>query len=240
MKKIIALILVLAMMMSLVACGNNDTPAQTNGENETTGSNEQSTPTETHGGNDDPVISNEITLEKIMKAAESPESDFECVDHGNGDVELLRYLGSSEIVVIPETWNGKKITTISSYVFGVHSNVKAVRIADSVKTVLEFAFSMNTNLEIVVCGSGVAELGNSAFQGCTSLRELVLNDGLVKIGHASIGGCTNLKFVSIPETVTDISLMAFYACPEDFVIGGKAGSTAETYAETAKIIFKTE
>ncbi len=227
MKKFVLIVLALMLCLMCVACGNSENnPGNVGnqGNNNTT----------------NPAVTNGITLENLMKMAESPESDFECVDHGNGDVELLRYLGSSEIVVIPETWNGKKITTISSYVFGVQSNVKAVRIANSVKTVLEFAFSMNTNLEIVVCGSGVTELGNSAFQGCTSLRELVLSDGLVKIGHASIGGCTNLKFVSIPETVTDISLMAFYACPEDFVIGGKAGSTAETYAETAKITFRAE
>lgn len=240
MKKLIALLLALVMVLSLVACGNNDKPNTTEGGKETTGLNEQTKPSENEDNNNKQPVSNEITLENLKKAAESPASDFECVDHGNGDVELLRYLGSSEIVVIPESWNGKQITTISSYVFGVQSNVKAVRIADSVKTVLEFAFSMNTNLELVICGSGVTELGNSAFQGCTSLRELILNDGLVKIGHASIGGCTNLKTISIPESVTDISHMAFYACPEGFVISGKAGSAAETYAGTANITFKAE
>lgn len=49
------------------------------------------------------VYSDEISLENLMNAPDSPESDFECVDHGNGDLELLRYLGFSEVVVIPDT-----------------------------------------------------------------------------------------------------------------------------------------
>ena len=236
MKKLIALLLALVLVLSLAACGKKETSEPAADNEEIVENNEQAKPSE----EDKNDTANEITLENLMKAAESPADDFECVDHGDGDVELLRYVGSSEIVVIPETWNGKKITTIGSYVFGNHSTVKAIRISDSVTNIMEFAFGANTNLEIAVCGSGVVELGNSAFQGCTNLRELVLNEGLVKLGHISIGGCTNLKYVSIPETVNDISHMAFYGCPEDFVIGGKAGSAIEEYAETAQITFKAE
>ncbi len=240
MKKIFALLLAAMILLSFVACGNNgEQPTETNGPAPSDTQGAQTTPSQ-NDEKDPPASSDEITLENLMKHDESPASDFECVDHGNGDVELLSYLGSDEIVVIPESWNGKQITSISSYVFGVQSKVKAIRIADSVKNVLEFAFSMNTNLEIVVCGNGVTELGNSAFQGCTNLRELILNDGLVKIGHGAIGGCTNLKYVSVPESVTDISHMAFYACPEDFTIGGKTGSTAESAAKAANITFKAE
>lgn len=240
MKKLIALILALVMMLSLAACGNDDTPDQTTGENETTGSSVQTKPTDTGVGNDDPVVSDEITLENLMKAAESPESDFECVDHGNGDVELLRYLGSSEIVVIPETWNGKKITTISSFVFANNSPVKAIRLSDSITNLMMSSFAMNKSLEIVVCGSGLTTIGEGAFQECSSLHTVVLNDGLVTISGASFGGCKSLTELEIPESVTEIQPMTFYNRPENFKIIGKAGSAAEQHATDEGITFEAK
>ncbi len=129
MKKFIALILAV-LMISLAACGNSDAPQQASGGNE------QVKSSDTEGGNDNSFDPHEITLDNLMKAPESPESDFECIDHDNGDVELLSYLGSSEIVVIPETWNGKKITTICSYVFANDSPVKAIRLSDSITNLM--------------------------------------------------------------------------------------------------------
>lgn len=240
MKKLIALILALVMVLSLAACGNNNTPDQTKGANETPGTNEQTKPSETVGGNNDSVFSNEITLENLMKAEESPESDFECVDHGNGDVELLRYLGSSEIVVIPETWNGKEIISIASYVFSNNSTVKAIRLSDSIKTLQFGAFGMNTNLEMFVSGTGLEEIGESAFQGCTNLKVVVLNEGLVKLDKFSLNGLKSLVSIEIPATVSDIHETAFYAAAEGFTIIGEAGSYVEEFATSVGITFEAK
>lgn len=239
-EKLIAMILALVMVLSLVACGNNDTPEQTNGSNENTGVNEQTQPSETEGGNGDPVVSNEITLENLMKAAESPEIDFECVDHGNGDVELLRYLGSSEIVVIPATWNGKEITSIASYVFANQSSVKAIKLSDSIKTIKGGAFGLNASLEIVVCGAGLEEIGEGAFQNCTNLKEIVLNEGLLKLDEYSLSGLKSLVSIELPSSVTEIHNTAFYASAEGFAIIGTAGSYSEEFATSKGITFKAK
>ena len=230
MKKILLMFFAFTMVLYIAGCGAK--------EEENTPNNDNQNQTENNGNNESNNDSKEITVEDVMNAPENPESDFVVVDHGNGDVELLGYEGTDEIVVIPEIWNGKKITTISPYVFGVNSAVKAIKLPNSVTLVGEFAFAGNENLEIVVFGSGVKEIGNSAFQGCTNLHDLILKEGLVKIGHAGVGGCTNLKYLNVPETVTDISHMAFYACPDDFVLAGKAGSTIEAYAKDKGITFE--
>ncbi len=240
MKKLIALILALVMMISLVACGNNATPDPTSDGNDTSGDNEQTKPSGNKGGNDNPGVSEDITLENLMKAPESPESDFECVDHGDGDVELLSYLGSSEIVVIPETWNGKKITTISSYVFANASPVKAIRLSDSVTNLMLSSFALNKSLEIVVCGSGLTIIGESVFQGCTNLHTVVLNDGLATISGLSFCGCTSLTALEIPESVTEIQPSTFYLCPENFKVIGKAGSVAEQAAISEGVTFEAK
>lgn len=244
MKKLFALVLAVLMVAALTACGpktpQNGNDATDGPGNTTSGSShgEETDPAQNEATESSSGNSGDITVESLMNHGENAAEDFVVVDHGDGDVELLGYEGTDEIVVIPESWNGKKITTISSYVFGAGSIVKAVKIPDSVTTVSDFAFATNGNLEVVVFGAGVKEIGTSAFQACESLRELILNDGLEKIGEVSIGGCINLKKLVIPASVNEIHIIAFIGCPSDFVIVGKAGSVAETYAKDNGITFE--
>lgn len=230
MKKFIALILTLLMMISLVACGNSDTPEQASNGNE------QVKSSDTEGANDNSFDSKEITLDNLMKAPESPESDFECVDHGNGDVEMLGYLGTSEIVVIPETWEGVKITTIGPGVFGNDSPVKAIRLSDSI-TNLNSPFGLNKSLEIVVCGSGLTTIGESTFFGCSNLHTVKLNDGLKTIVGFSFAHCKSLSELEIPDSVTEMQPTTFYGCPESLKVIGKAGSVAEECAAGDGVTF---
>ena len=241
MKKFIAMILALTMVLSFVACGgNNDVPETNNDEQETSGVVEQTEPAKDDKKEENSNNSKGITLEKLMKAKESPESDFECVDHGNGDVELLRYLGNDEIVVIPETWNGKEITTVSSYVFSNDSPVKAIRLSDSVTNLLFGAFGLNASLEIVVCGSGLTTIEEGVFQECTSLHTVVLNDGLQTIRGVSFSGCKALKELEIPASVTEIQPMTFFGIEQDITIIGEAGSAAEAHAASEGIAFEAK
>ena len=230
MKNFLCIILALMLCLSMVACGESqNTPT---GENGTT---EPSSATIT------PTPSGNITLDQVMSAPESPESDFEVVDHGNGVVELIGYLGNDEIVVIPETWNGKEITNISGYAFAndYHPNTKAVRLSDSVKVIDTGAFGLNNSLEIFVAGNSLEEIGSGAFQNCENLKEAILNDGLLSLAPAAFAGCTQLNEIVIPATVTDIAGIAFYAMGEDFTIIGQEGSAAETYANAEGYSFKT-
>lgn len=217
------------MVLCVAGCGNKE------GENKENNGNQNQT--ENNKGDNE---SSKITLEDVMNATESPESDFECADHGDGDVELLNYKGDDEIVVIPNTWKGKKITTVSSYVFANDSPVKAIRLSDSVTTVMQGAFGINGNLEIFVAGSGLKKIGIGAFQECTNLHTAVLNDGLETIEGVAFGGCDSLLELEIPESVTEIQPMTFYNGPENLVIIGKPGSTAEQFANKEEIEFRAK
>ena len=232
MKKYMIQLVTAALVLSLTACGENSTnPAQ--GENNTEKpqtsviTDSQSKPSEQKKK---PTDSKEITLKKLMEAEESPEDDFVVIDHDNGHVELLQYVGSSEVVVIPQTWKGKEITSIASYVFGVNSNVKAIRLSDSIEEVEMHSFGINQNLEIVVCGSGLKTIREMAFQNCSKLHTVVLNDGLETVVTTAFGGCESLTEIEIPSGATNIELGAFYGQPKDFLIIGEAGSAAEQYA----------
>lgn len=230
MKKILLMFFAFTMVLYIAGCGAK--------EEEHTPNNDNQNQTENNGNNESDNDSKEITLEDVMNAPVSPESDFDFVPSGDGEAEIAGYNGDSDIVVIPETWRGLKITKIKSYVFGSNSTVKAIKIPDSVTLIDQFAFALNENLEVVIFGSGVREIGNYAFQSCINLRELILNDGLEKIGEISVGDCQSLKRLVIPESVVYIDINAFYSCPSDFVLAGKAGSTIEAYAKENGITFE--
>lgn len=233
MRKFVAVAMALLLSASLVGCNaSSDNPQQMS-------SNTPDMQTETPATEGITLpVAGEITLDMLMDSPESPEEDFLCYENEDGTMELVNYLGDDEVVVIPDTWKGKKITIIGSYVFANDSPVKAVRLSDSVATLMEGSFAMNEKLELVVCGSGLKEIGDGAFQLCTGLKEIVLNDGLEKLSSICLGGCTSMMSIEIPDSVTEIHFMAFMNCPEGFTIIGSKGSQAEQFATSEGIAFK--
>lgn len=242
MKKLLALLLALVMVLSLAACGKDEPVKDDNDKKTTSQSGDKDS-----GEEKDPVGSHGSEVENLMSHPESPEEDFVCEDYGDGVWTLTQYLGDDEIVVIPETVNGKNVEAIGSHVFALSSPVKAVKLPDTVYKLMGSTFAANENLEIVIFGSGMREIGaadgtfiGGTFHNCTNLREVVLNDGLERIGPVAFAVCENLVSLEIPASVTEIDHMAFYAQPESFTIVGEAGSYAEQYAKENNITFQAK
>lgn len=238
MKKLITLILGMVMVMSLVACSNDTTHVDNLGDNGSNVGNEPPHSQEETKGNSSASI---ISVDTVMKAKESPESDFFCVDIGNNEVAVLEYMGNDEIVVIPETWNGKKVVEISHLTFANDSaKIRGIRLPDSLRLIDKGAFSHSSMLEVVVCGAGLVEIAEAAFHNCINLKEIILNDGLVTMREFSLSGSEKLTSVVIPASATDINPNAFYWVVDGFEIIGEAGSAAETYAKSQGISFKAK
>lgn len=104
--------------------------------------------------------------------------------------ELSSYEGSDEILNIPESVNGVKLTTIAAYAFSFQSNpqetLKEIVIPDSVETI-----------------------GQGAFSWCEVLEKVTLPEGLREISSGLFSDCGNLKEVNIPESVKCIKRYAF-------------------------------
>lgn len=243
MKKMIAMLLALVMLLSLAACGSEEPKTDSDGEvNDVVQTQGEDKNDETNSNDvqqNTPILSDEISLENLMNYPVTPEDQFECMDIGDGTCMLIKYSGDNPIVVLPETWYGMKITQIGG-AFCNDSIVKAIRLSDSVNSLTKNPFANNENLEIVVFGSGMRTVCDSAFQNCNNLKTVVLNDGLESIGLFGFAACDNFMSIEIPVSVTDIHEDAFFALPEEFVIIGEAGSVAEQHAKDVGINFQTK
>ncbi len=130
------------------------------------------------------------------------------------------------------------IKSISPYAFLRCTSLEKISIPASVKGVYQSAFSGCKALKEVEFKSGVEELGSFAFSDCTSLENVILPASVKVIGPHAFRGCTELKKVSIYNSECEISDYA-ETIPDDTVIYGFAGSTAEAYAKKYKREFKT-
>ncbi len=220
MKKFISFILVLSVVFCFAACGGNETP------DENIGNNIIDNADDNLDENNIITSSKEITLEDLENAPVSPESDFHYYDV-EGGIEVV-YDGDDEIVVIPETINGKTVTEIADGAFVNADTVRAVKLADTIEVVGESAFNLVDELEIVVAGSNLKRVEDYAFTSCPKLRCLELNEGLEYMGACAVVANPSLKEFYIPGSVKEIGSIL---PEEDAVVICEAGSVAENYCK---------
>lgn len=138
----------------------------------------------------------------------------------------------------------------------VPGGIKKVRIPDCVRKIGDQAFyefklhkeSRHFECEEVILGKNVVSIGMGAFS-MSGLNRIWLNEGLRTIGYGAFAFCYNLESITIPSTVKSLSgfedtvnlkkiyikskkcRIAYNAIPENTIIYGKKGSTAEAYAK---------
>ena len=149
-----------------------------------------------------------------------------------------RYL---DTIVIPETHNGKAVTTILENAFNGAINLKSITIPNSITTVGDHAFENCGKLEYyeqdnalylgnpenntlilvkakdtlitrcVVSEKAIAICDN-AFNGCYELSSLEIPDSIKNIGAYAFKDCTMLGTVKIPDGVAYIGAETFKGC----------------------------
>ncbi len=132
-----------------------------------------------------------------------------------------------------------KLEFIEKSAFAGCTAMTQLVIPDSVQFIKDSAFMGCYSLTTVSVGKGVTEIPYECFFSCSSLKEAYLPDGLKTIGAEAFFGCPELDTL-IPESVEDIGFSAlgyqasqhssYTVRTEGFIIGGKTGSSAETYA----------
>lgn len=97
---------------------------------------------------------------------------------------------TSEHLVIPSTYNGVMVESVS-----------------------DGAFSGNVNIKTLTIESGVKKIGASAFSGCSSLTSVRIASTLQKIGSSAFENCSSVKILLFGRGVTDIGKSTFRDCP---------------------------
>ena len=130
-----------------------------------------------------------MTVVCAVCAGAETYQDFEYSALDDGRVKITGYNGGAETVVIPDTIDGKSVTSIGRRAFEGCTNLKSITIPNS-----------------------VTEMGRRAFSGCSSLTGIAIPDSVTEIGKYAFDGCKSLTSITIPDGVTSIGYGAFYNC----------------------------
>ena len=170
------------------------------------------------------------SIENSCKFRELDDGTYEITDYHDFDTEIM----------IPETHNGKKVTSIGEKAFEGNKRLTNVIITNNINNIGNYAFSGCKNLESINIPGSVTELGRYAFTGCSKLTKIKLPYSLTTIKGATFFDCPNLIKVSIPSSVSKIENYAFGYCYDEdhqrakvagFTIEGCKGTAAEKYAK---------
>ena len=118
---------------------------------------------------------------------------------------------NEQIINIPSTYLGKKVTAIGDLAFSFCNSLTHINIPDSVTSIGTGAFFGCEALVSVNIPYGVTEISDGMFYGCTALTDTTIHDNVQKIGWAAFAGCA-LKSIVIPKNVVSIGAEAFLGC----------------------------
>ena len=110
-------------------------------------------------------------------------------------------------VTIPDS-----VTSIGNSAFYCCRSLTSVTIPDSVTSIGDSAFNDCRSLTSVTIGKSVTSIGEATFCECTSLISVTIPDSVTSIGNFAFSHCLSLTSVTIPNGVTSIGVYAFTDC----------------------------
>lgn len=154
-----------------------------------------------------------------MNTVYDESKKYKVIYHGD-EAEIKEYVGDDVDVIIPETINGKSVTSIGPWAFSKWevfyesepaclNKLKSVEIPCSVKSIGLSAFAFCVNLAVVKLSKGLIKIDDHSFFSCSGLTDIDLPDTLTEIGSSAFSGCVGLTQIIIPDSVIYIDEWAF-------------------------------
>ncbi len=112
-----------------------------------------------------------------------------------------------ESVTIPDS-----VTSIGSCAFEKCISLTSVTIPAGVTSIETCTFDDCTSLTSITIPNSVTSIGGSAFSDCTSLTSVKIPDGVIGIGYDAFYDCSSLEKIIIPKSLKYISEQAFFLC----------------------------
>lgn len=108
-------------------------------------------------------------------------------------------------VVVPETINGKPVTSIGREAFAGCETITSITIPEGVTAIGERAFSRCTGLTEVRLPVSLAKIDDGAFFGCNTLTSIHIPVNVTAIGDAAFFGCSKLRIYVTEQNATYVS-----------------------------------
>ena len=97
-------------------------------------------------------------------------------------------------------------------VFQQCSNLKKVKLPDSLKMIGKNTFYACRSLTRITIPSGVTYIGIAAFAHCSALKTITIPDGVIELEDDAFLGCKSLESVKLPSSLEKIGARAFSEC----------------------------
>lgn len=224
MKKLLALILAVFMILSLAACGGDKSDDKSDGKNK-----EEVKDNSVKDENGDNEGGNKVnTAEDLKKYIEElpVAKDFSwklengvLTISGNGAMpsyyegggSRLERPWDSNLTEITEIVIEEGITNVSAAAFQACDSLVKVTLPDSVKGIGYYSFSGCENLSEIVFGNGIVIIDGYAFNYCEALAEFNIPDGVEVICESVFANC-NISRISVSKTVRIIENNVLTRC----------------------------
>lgn len=126
---------------------------------------------------------------------------YELIDE---HIQLLKYNGNKEDLVIPKKIHNHAVTSIAKQCFADNTDINRIKLPSSIEKIGEGAFKNCVALKTVdLSACNLTHLLKDTFDHCSSLENLLLPKSLTSIENA-IGYCYNLKILTLPIHVVSL------------------------------------
>lgn len=154
----------------------------------------------------------------------------------DGEYVVVDYVGSDTSVIIPEYYNGIKVTAIGVTAFAGNDAITSITISNNITRIDNHAFHDCSSLTAFNFTGNIKYIGYCAFFGCKNLNseikmspdailegyafyncakifgDLTVPTGTNKVNSNVFFGCDSITTVTIPEGIVEIEERAFYSC----------------------------
>lgn len=185
------------------------------------------------------VKNSNVEYEATYDCFPNPSLEFEFEEsaaYGGYMITNYKLKETGEVVVIPEWYNGMKVTEIFYEAFKDSSKLKTVVFSNNLLWVNQGAFENCQSLENVDFGTQIThiepstfkdciglkmvdlttapieEIRMEAFKGCVNLKEVYFQEGLKEIGWGVFEDCEKLLMINFPKSLENIETVAFSNC----------------------------